>query len=158
MRPDVFIPYLLRRFRIKLSFIIDGYVIFLSLCRTISYPCTMFVYNLCICFYFFLVYILYPVLSPTVPRLDLILSPSVSIMDSNYSSFKLPLTKFPRRSLVKVGSKCGLSMYFHPMITSINFTNRASCRVFIKTYASMCYVMQYAIEILLISTSSLPKR
>ena len=129
------------------NFLIDGYGIFLSLCHTISYLRTMCAYDL----------ILY-VSFTFVSTLDLIFSPSVSIIDSITSCFDTTLTTFPTRHLVEGGPICRVSTCFHSMITSLNFANMGPCRDFVKKYVSMCSMLHYSIEILLISTTSLANR
>ena len=87
---------------LRRNFIIDGYGIFPPLRWAISYPRTMSAYNLCICFSFYFVSMMYPVLSPYVSMLDLILSPPVFTLDSISSSFDLTLTKFITLALSRI--------------------------------------------------------
>ena len=142
---------------LRRNFLIDGYGIFLSLRRIISYPQTMSAYDLCISFIFFFVSTLYPILYPSVSTLDSILYPPVSMLDSIYYWFDLTLTTFPTRSLLEGGPIWRVSMCVHPIITSINFVNRAPCRALVKKYTIMCSALHYAIEILLLSILSLKK-
>ena len=43
-------------------------------------------------------------------------------------------------------------MYFHTMITLQNFKNNTPCEALVSKSASMLYVLQYAIDILFLST------
>ena len=104
------------------------------------------------------VYIMYSIFYTSLYTPDSIFYPSVSTLDSIPYLFDPTLTTFPLRSLVEVGPICRLSTCFQPMITSQNFANRAPCRAFVKKYASMCYVMQYAIDMLLLSNMYLENR
>ena len=65
---------------------------------------------------------------------------------------------FPTGSLVEGNTICSVSMCFYPTITSRNFTNSATCKDLVKKYASMRSVLQYAIDILLLSTRSFTKK
>ena len=64
-----------------------------------------------------------------------------STVDSITSFMGLTSSTFPTRSLVEGGTICRLSMCFHPMINSWNFTNDAPCRALVKKSASMCYLL-----------------
>ena len=55
----------------------------------------------------------------------------VSTLDTFLSLFDHILTTFSAWSLVKSSTICRVSTSFHPMITSINFANRAPCRYFV---------------------------
>ena len=68
------------------------------------------------------------------------------------------LTIFPIGSFVHCGPIYRVSTFFHPMIKSQNFANRAPCRDFVKKSASMYSVMQYEIDILLLLVLSLAKK
>ena len=128
----IFVPYTLHEFRLTSSFLIGGYGIFLYLRCTIPYSRTMSACELCIHISSSFIYTLYPVLSPPVSNIDSIISPCVSMMDLVSSLFDPTLTKFPTRSLVEGGTIHSLSMFFHPIIKSPNFMNRAPCRAFVK--------------------------
>ena len=62
------------------------------------------------------------------------------------------LSTFLARSLFEGGPIYNLSMCFHPMTTSRNFTNKSHCKYFVKKYSSICSVLQYAIYMLPLST------
>ena len=143
---------------LRRHFLIYDYGIFPSLRRTISYPRNMSVYALFIYFYFSFVSTLYLVLSLSFSTLDSIISPPVSMLDSISSWFDLTLTAFPTRSLVEGGPIWRVSTCFRPIITSRNFANRDPCRDLVKKSASMCSVIQYTIDILLLSTLSLKNK
>ena len=76
---------------LRCHFLIDGYVIFLSLHRTISYLRTMSAYGLCISVSSSVVFMLYPVIYLPVPTLDLSLPHSVSTLDYIYFLFDITL-------------------------------------------------------------------
>ena len=128
-------------------FLICGYVIFPSLCRTISYLRNMSAYDFCISVYFsfvsllwrrfFLpfsfVYTLYPVLYPSVSTLYSIPSPPVFMLDSISSWFDPTLTTFPTvnyiNTIVTMKSltepNCNLCMEEHLTILK-NLRNKTS--------------------------------
>ena len=64
---------------------------------------------------------------------------------------------FPTRSLVKDSPICNVSICFQPMITSHNFKNRDTRKAFLKKSARICSVLQYEIDMLLLSTRSSTK-
>ena len=119
-------------------FLICGYEIFPSLLGTISYPQTMSVYDLCITFsfsfvstlwrHFFvpfsLLSTLYPIMSPYVSTLDLILYPPVSMLDSISSWFCLTLTTFPT-----IFFSLFLQRPLRPLSTLVSPRERALCDV-----------------------------
>ena len=74
------------------------------------------------------------------------------------SLFGIPLTIFQTRSLVEGGTICRMYTCFHPMIILLNFAHRDPCKDFVKKSASMCYVLQYELDILLLSNLSLAKK
>ena len=117
-------------------FLINIYGIFLSLHPAISYQRTISAYNIFLS----------------------VSSTSVFILDSIPYLFDPTLTTFPAYSLVEGGTICRVYTCFHPMITSHFFAKRSLCRDFIKKYASMCSVMQYAIGIFLLSARYLAKK
>ena len=70
---------------------------------------------------------------------------------------ELTLSIFPTHSLVEDYSICNVFMCFHPMITAWNFTNGSSWISLVKKSASMCYVLKYSIDMLLLSIWSFKK-
>ena len=82
----------------------------------------------------------------------------VSTLDSITSLLDSTLSIFPTHSLVEGGSICRISMCFHPIINLQNFTNNAHCRALANKYLSMCYVLHYAIYMLLLPTRSFTKK
>ena len=105
--PSHFVPYSIHKFRYISSCIIDGYIIFPSLNCTISYPQSMFTYNVFLSASF----------------------PFVSTLDSTPSLLDLISTTFPTRSLVEGGPIYRVSTFFHPIINFINFANMYPCRI-----------------------------
>ena len=59
---------------------------------------------------------------------------------------------FPLRYLVQGGRIYRVCMCYHPIINPRNFTNISPCRDLVNKYAGIFYVLQYAIEILPLST------
>ena len=100
---------------------------------------------------------LYPILSPSIYTLNSILSPPISMLESISSWFDLNLTKLPTISLVEGGPIWRVSTCFHPIITSRKSVNRDSCRYLVKRSARICSVLQYAMDICLLSTLYLAK-
>ena len=91
--------------------------------------------------------ILFTVFLSFVSTLNLI----TSFLGSTSSTFLI-------RSLFEVGPICRLSMFFHHMFTSRNFTNSAPYRALVKKSASMCSVLHYEINMLLLPTLSFTKK
>ena len=156
---------------LRCHFIICGYGICLYLRHTLSYPRTIYAYDLWISFSFSFVSTvwrhffpfsfvskLYPILPPSVSTLYSIIYPPVSILDSIYYWFDPTLTTFTTRSLVYGGPIWRVSMRFHHIIMSQNFANRAPFRDLVKKSASICSVLQYEIDIFLILILSLEKK
>ena len=125
-------------------FLIDVYGIFLYLHRTIYYLRTMSAYKLFISISYHSVFVFYSISSY-----------SVSMMDSIPPLFYPALSTFTTWSLVDGGPICRLSMCFRTMITSQKISKRYSCRYSVKTYSSVCPMLQYVIDIFLLSTLSL---
>ena len=69
--------------------------------------------------------------------------------------FDFILTIFTTCSLVEGRFIYRVSTCFHPIISLWNFANRDDCRNFVKKYTSMCSVLQYAIDVLLLSDRTL---
>ena len=57
------------------------------------------------------------------------------------SLLELTLSTFPTRSLVEDGLICRVSMRFHLMIPSQNFTNSAPCNALVKKYSIMGFLL-----------------
>ena len=104
-------------------FLIDGYGIFLSLSRTISYLQTMSMYGVSLS----------------------VSSPSLSTMCSVPYMFDPILTIFPTRSLVEGVLIYRVSTCFYLIIPSRNFANRAPCRACYLCYSMQltCFCFQY---------------
>ena len=166
MRPHVFVPYPLRKFILTLSFSywrIWHLSVFTS-CQVLSVDYVrvrlvhFFSFSLCIhaveIFFvpFSFVSTGYPVLHPLVSTLDSIISTPVSMLDWIYSWFDLNLTSFSTRSLIEGGTFWRVSTCFHPIITAQKFANRDTCKALVKKSVRICSVLQYAMDILLIST------
>ena len=77
----------------------------------------------------------YHILSPDYIRVQIfpLCLFSLCLYDVFNSFFYPILTTYPTFSLVKGGPICRASMCFHPVITSQDFENRATCRYFVKT-------------------------
>ena len=75
------------------------------------------------------------------------------------SSFFMDSTSstFTTRSLIEGGPICNVSMYFHPMINSQTFTNRSLCKALVNNSVSIFSVLQYEIDMLLLSIWSFTK-
>ena len=86
---------------------------------------------------------LYPIISPYVSNLYLILSHPFSMLESMSSWFDTTLTAFPTHSLVEVDPNLRVSMCYQPIITSLNFVNRAPCRALGGKSAGIWSVLQY---------------
>ena len=69
---------------------------------------------------------------------------------------ELNSSTFPILSLVDGSPIYNVYMCFHPM--PCNFTNRYSCKDFVNKSASMCSMLQYAINVLLLPTRSFTKK
>ena len=52
---------------------------------------------------------------------------------------------------------CSISKCLHPIIMSQKLANRDHCKDFVKKFACICSVLQYAIDLLLLSTCSYTK-
>ena len=73
----------------------------------------------------------------------------VSTLESITYFMYLTSSIFPTLSLAEGVSICGVSICFHPMITSQKLTNNNTCSDLVK-YASMCSVLQYVIDMSLL--------
>ena len=98
-------------------FLIDRYEIFMSIRRTISFPRTIYMYDLFMYFSISFFSALYPILSITVSTLNSIFPLSVSMFYSSYSLFKLTVTTFPILRLT--GDICRFPMIVHKMVQPI---------------------------------------
>ena len=157
---------------LRRHFIICGYGIFPSLRCTISYPWNMSAYYLWIIYlfplslpcgdiflyHFSFVSTFYPILSHSISTLDSNISSPIFMLESISSWFDLNLTTFQTRSLVEGGPIWRVSTCFHPIITTQNLVDRSPCRTLVNKYVSICSVLQYAMEILLLSILSLAQR
>ena len=90
--------------------------------------------------------VLLPIFSYFVSTLD----STSPLLDSNFNTS-------PEPSLAEGGPSCRVSTCFYTVITSQKFINRAPCRDFVKKHASMCSVLQYEIDMFLLSIRSFTK-
>ena len=70
----------------------------------------------------------------------------------------LTWSKFTTQYLVQGCPICNISMCYHPIITLRNFINIDPCKYFLNKPANICYVLQYAIDVLLLSAQTFTKR
>ena len=104
-------------------FLIDGYVIFLSFHCTIPYTWTMYAYDLCVHFSFSCVLMLYPVLSPPISNLDLILPTSVSTLDLVSSLLDITFKTFTTGECICISLLCPSPYLCLSLLGSSNLYN-----------------------------------